>query len=69
MGDLVDMEAICNGNGQAYLGLSEHVDKPTAHSTVRTARDQVVRVLGAHHLHCVHRVRVSGSGERCLKNR
>ena len=48
------------------LRLSEHVDKPTAHSPICTARDQVVRVLRTDHLHRVYRMCVAGSRQRRL---
>ena len=39
-----------------YLWLGEHVQTPGADLAVRGHTDQVVGILGAHHVHTVHRV-------------
>lgn len=41
---------------QRLLRLRQHVQRPRAHAPVRRHRDQVVRVLAAHHRQAVHRV-------------
>lgn len=51
----------CRGNHvsryhSSHLGLREHVQAPGAHPAIRRHSDQVVGVLGAHHIHTVHRV-------------
>ena len=42
-----------------HLRLSEHVYQPTAHHTVRTAGNEIMRVLSTNHLHRIDWVRVS----------
>lgn len=39
-----------------YLWLSKHIDKPTADGTIRAARDEIMRILRADHLHGIDRV-------------
>lgn len=41
---------------ERLLGLTQHVQRPGAQPPVRRDADQVVRVLGTHHAHAVHRV-------------
>jgi hypothetical protein len=41
---------------ERLLGLAQHVQRPGAQPPVRRDADQVVRVLGTHHAHAVHRV-------------
>ena len=55
---------LCLHSG-AYLWLGEHVQAPGAHLAICGDADQVVGVLGAHHVHTVHRV----LGDRATETR
>lgn len=46
----------CVHAGLMYLRLGEHVQAPGAHLAVGGNADQVVSVLGSHHVHAVNRV-------------
>ena len=52
-----------------YLGLRKHINQPAADRAVGAASNQIVGVLRSHHLHRIHRVCMSGSGQWCLEDR
>ena len=52
----------------AHLRLSKHIHQPTAHHPIRTARNQIVRILRPHHLHRVDRMGVARRGEWRLQH-
>src|SRR5258708_23841587 len=66
---LVSLVVTCMNQLECLLRLGKHVYQPAADSSIRTACDEVMRVLSADHLHRIYGISMSSGRQGCFENR